>query len=56
MKRSICSICALAVVAVGVATLAMSAPEGLTRTDLQRHDLSIEGREAIQTRVDSTVC
>jgi quercetin dioxygenase-like cupin family protein len=38
--------------AVGAAALAISAPEGLTRTDLQRHDLSIEGREAIQTRVD----
>ena len=25
---------------------------GLTRTDLQRHDLSIAGREVIQNRVD----
>src|ERR1700748_2999510 len=25
---------------------------GLKRTDLQRHDLSIAGREAVQTRVD----
>ena len=25
---------------------------GITRTDLQRHDLSIAGRETIQTRVD----
>ena len=25
---------------------------GLTRTDLQRHDLSIPGREVIQNRVD----
>lgn len=25
---------------------------GITRTDLQRHDLSISGREAIQVRVD----
>jgi quercetin dioxygenase-like cupin family protein len=34
----------------------MSAPvqqvPGLTRTDLQRHDLSIPGREVIQNRVD----
>jgi quercetin dioxygenase-like cupin family protein/ketosteroid isomerase-like protein len=38
-----------------VATKAPSAsspPQGLTRTDLQRHDLSIEGRETVQTRVD----
>jgi quercetin dioxygenase-like cupin family protein len=25
---------------------------GLTRTDLQRHDLSVPGREVIQSRVD----
>ena len=25
---------------------------GITRTDLQRHDLSVQGREAIQVRVD----
>jgi len=25
---------------------------GLTRTDLQRHDLSVQGREVIQNRVD----
>ena len=53
MNRNGQSFCAWIVVALaGVATLAMSAPEGLTRTDLQRHDISIEGREAIQTRVD----
>lgn len=27
-------------------------PAGVTRTDLQRHDLSIEGRETIQARID----
>ena len=42
----------LALFAVGAAALATSAPVGLTRTDLQRHDLSIVGREAIQTRVE----
>jgi quercetin dioxygenase-like cupin family protein len=25
---------------------------GVTRTDLQRHDLSIEGRETVQARID----
>ena len=27
-------------------------PPGSTRTDLQRHDLSIAGREALQARID----
>lgn len=36
----------------GVAATQIAPPIGLTRTDLSRHDLSIEGREAIQTRVD----
>jgi quercetin dioxygenase-like cupin family protein len=31
---------------------AQSQPVGITRTDLQRHDLSVPGREAIQVRVD----
>lgn len=29
-----------------------SALAGVTRTDLQRHDLSIEGRETVQARID----
>ena len=32
--------------------MSMQAPAGLKRIDLQRHDLSIEGREVIQTRVE----
>lgn len=27
-------------------------PVGITRTDLQRHDLSIAGRETVQSRID----
>ena len=27
-------------------------PAGITRTDLQRHDLSVAGHEAVQVRVD----
>ncbi|MGZ4379910.1 MAG: cupin domain-containing protein [Gaiellaceae bacterium] len=30
----------------------MQQPVGITRTDLQRHDLSVPGREVIQNRVD----
>ncbi|UVO32768.1 cupin domain-containing protein [Bradyrhizobium arachidis] len=32
--------------------LALAQPTGITRTDLQRHDLSVPGREAVQVRVD----
>jgi len=28
------------------------APEGVTRTDLERHDLSAAGREVVQARID----
>ncbi|MDA9509914.1 cupin [Bradyrhizobium sp. CCBAU 11386] len=31
---------------------AAAQPAGVTRTDLQRHDLSAPGREAVQVRVD----
>jgi quercetin dioxygenase-like cupin family protein len=31
---------------------AQAQPSGIARTDLQRHDLSVPGREAIQVRVD----
>src|SRR5262249_51247716 len=31
---------------------ALAQPTGITRTDLQRHDLSVSGREAVQVRVD----
>ena len=52
MNRTVTTSCALILFAAGAAVFSIAAPEGLTRTDLQRHDLSIEGREAIQTRVD----
>jgi quercetin dioxygenase-like cupin family protein len=32
--------------------MAAQQPEGIKRTDLQQHDLSISGREVIQARVD----
>jgi quercetin dioxygenase-like cupin family protein len=45
---------ALAVLVVGSAALhvAQSQQEGTRRTDLQRHDLSVPGREVVQVRVD----
>ncbi|MGH6752369.1 MAG: cupin domain-containing protein, partial [Bradyrhizobium sp.] len=33
-------------------TAAQAQPSGVKRTDLQRHDLSVPGHEAIQVRVD----
>ena len=44
---------ALLVVGSGVALHAAAAQQpGIRRTDLQRHDLGISGREVVQTRVD----
>jgi len=34
--------------------MAEQQPQGITRTDLQRQDLSIPGREVVQARVDLT--
>jgi quercetin dioxygenase-like cupin family protein len=46
----------LAAIALALAGVALSAqaprPPGSTRTDLQRHDLGIPGREVLQARVD----
>lgn len=38
--------------ALSSAAIAQTAPSGLKRTDLQKHDLSIPGREVVQVRVD----
>jgi len=41
------------IVASGLALhMAQAQGPGITRTDLQRHDLSVEGREVVQVRVD----
>jgi quercetin dioxygenase-like cupin family protein len=34
--------------------MAQAQAPGITRTDLQRHDLSVPGREVVQVRVDFT--
>jgi quercetin dioxygenase-like cupin family protein len=44
-------IMAIAVLIVG-SGLALAQQPGLKRTDLQRHDLSVPGREVVQVRVD----
>jgi len=43
---------ALALSSVSVSAQGTPASGGVKRTDLQRHDLSIPGREVIQVRVD----
>lgn len=52
IMKNIVGIAMAVAVCTGVAALAQSALVGLKRTDLQRHDLSAVGREAVQTRVD----
>jgi quercetin dioxygenase-like cupin family protein len=51
-KRSIET--GLALMLAGLASAAAAAPatNGVTRNDLQRHDLSAPGRETIQARID----
>ena len=44
---------AVLIVASGLALHAARAQQpGITRTDLQRHDLGVTGREVVQVRVD----
>ena len=50
--RAIRMTAAAVTVGVGLALCTAGAQQGIKRTDLQRHDLSADGREAIQVRVD----
>lgn len=52
MNLRIPALLAAALVLAGPASAATSAAQGTTRTDLQRHDLSIPGRETVQARID----
>ena len=53
MKTSVIMMAAALIVGSGLAVnVAQSQQPGVTRTDLQRHDLSVLGREVIQVRVD----
>jgi quercetin dioxygenase-like cupin family protein len=51
-KMKIMVIAALIAASVLAAPAALARQAGVTRTDLQRHDLSAPGREAVQVRVD----
>ena len=52
MTRHIRALFTGALLLASPAIAAMPAPEGLSRTDLQRHDLSAPGRETVQARID----
>jgi quercetin dioxygenase-like cupin family protein len=52
MIRHIPAVLAAALMLAGPASAAAPAPQGTTRTDLRRHDLSIPGRETVQARID----
>jgi quercetin dioxygenase-like cupin family protein len=53
MKKFKITAMAMLVTAAALAPLGAQAQQnGVTRTDLQRHDISAPGREAIQVRVD----
>lgn len=52
MKHAISNLFAAILFTAGAASAATPTPSGVTRTDLQRHDLSIAGRETIQARID----
>ena len=43
---------AAALMTVGAVAATAQGQQGVKRTDLQRHDLSIEGRETVQARID----
>jgi quercetin dioxygenase-like cupin family protein len=51
-KMQIAAMAALVAAAVLAPLGAQAQQNGVTRTDLQRHDISAAGREAIQVRVD----
>ena len=48
MTRHIRTLFTAALLLASPTIAAMPAPEGLSRTDLQRHDLSAPGRETVQ--------
>ena len=53
MKTSVIMMAAALIVGSGLVLHAAQAQQpGIKRTDLQRHDLSVPGREVVQVRVD----
>jgi len=53
MKRTLIIMIAVLIAGSGLALhVAVAMQAGIRRTDLQRHDLSLPGREVVQVRVD----
>jgi len=52
MIRHIRTLITAALLFATPAVAAMPVPEGVSRTDLQRHDLSAPGRETVQARIN----
>ena len=54
LLKTIRVVATAALIAASVLALpaAQAQPSGIKRTDLQRHDLSVPGREVVQVRVD----
>jgi len=52
MKATWVTAAVVLISAVGLALRVAQAQQGFNRIDLQRHDLSVPGREAIQVRVE----
>jgi quercetin dioxygenase-like cupin family protein len=51
-NSNIYAIAILAFIALFVSTNAQAQQNGIKRTDLQKHDLSISGKEMVQARID----
>ena len=52
MNRKLEAAIAAALMSLATTAGTAQAQQGVTRTDLQRHDLSIPGRETVQARID----
>jgi quercetin dioxygenase-like cupin family protein len=52
MNRKLEAAIAAALMSLAITAGTAQAQQGVTRTDLQRHDLSIPGRETVQARID----
>lgn len=52
MSKKFAIATAAGLIALGTVAAAAQGQQGVKRTDLQRHDLSIEGRETVQARID----
>ena len=52
VKKILTYVVAIALFAFAISDPALGQQPGIKRTELQRYDLSIQGREAIQVRID----